>query len=596
MNRKTTYLSVVISILISALFLTGCTTKENPVTSDSIEEGKWLLDVTTDKAIYKPGDQVSFSLTLNEEMDDAKLKVLYKHLNETITEKELDVTGKTEVSWVWIPPKEDYRGYMVEVLLNKGKETIDHANIGVDVSTDWSKFPRYGYLADFYELEELKQVEVINRLNRFHLNGIQFYDWQYKHEKPLKLENGQLAETWPDIANREVSKQTIEKYIELAHERNMKAMNYNLLFGAYENAEEEGVSKEWGLFKDPFHESQDMHPLPENWASDIYLYDPSNPQWQEYLIKKEKEVFNYLDFDGFHVDQLGDRGTVWNYAGDKVELGATYTPFLQKAKEELGVPLVMNAVSQFAQLYLATQAPVDFLYAELWDGHSSYQHLKGVIDQNNTFSKGKLNTVLAAYMNYDLSNSTGEFNAPGVLLTNSVIFSAGGSHIELGENMLSKEYFPHKKLEITDELHNQLVNYYDFLVAYQNLLRDGVTDAELDVNSGDGVKISSNPEQGHVWSFAKEKNGYSMIHFINFTDATSMEWRDNEGSQPEPKLQKEVTITIEVDKEVENVWMASPDLYKGSAIDLDFKQKNGQLTVTLPSLKYWNMVVLDYKN
>jgi dextranase len=594
MKRKSMLVSGVMAVMIGASFLSGCS-KENPVVSESIESGNALADIQTDKAIYKPGDQVSFSLSLNKELDDTKLNVVYKHLNKTISEQEIDINGKKEVSWNWNTPKEDYQGYMVEILLNKGKEPIDHINIGVDVSSDWSKFPRYGYLADFYEMEKAEQEMVIKRLNRFHINGIQFYDWQYKHEKPLKMENGQPATSWPDIANREVSKQTVENYIELAHEKNMKAMNYNLLFGAYDNAEQEGVSKEWGLFKDPFHEEQDMHPLPENWASDIHLYDPSNPEWQDFLLKSEKEVFDHLKFDGFHVDQLGDRGTVWNYQGDKVELAATYAPFLQKAKEELGVPLVMNAVSQFAQMYLATQAPVDFLYAELWDGHPSYQHLKDVIDQNNNFSKGKFNTVLAAYMNYDLSNSIGKFNAPGVLLTNSVIFASGGSHIELGENMLSKEYFPHKKLEITKELNEQLIKYYDFMVAYQNLLRDNVTEKDISVNSENGLEISEKPEQGKVWSFAKVKDGQDIVHLINFKDANSMEWRDNEGTQPEPKLQKEVTVSIAADKKVENVWMASPDLYNGSAIDLKFKQKDGQVSVKLPSLKYWNMIVLDFK-
>lgn len=106
-------------------------------------------------------------------------------------------------------------------------------------------------------------------------------------------------------------------YIDLVHARNMKAMNYNLIFGAYEDAEKDGVKREWGLFKDPSATNQDKHPLPEGWASDIMLYDPSNTEWQNYLISKEAEVFEHLPFDGWHVDQLGDRGGLWN-AQEKV--------------------------------------------------------------------------------------------------------------------------------------------------------------------------------------------------------------------------------------------------------------------------------------
>ncbi|MDN4075923.1 glycoside hydrolase family 66 protein [Fictibacillus terranigra] len=44
-------------------------------------------------------------------------------------------------------------------------------------------------------------------------------------------------------------------------------------------------------------------------------------------------------------------------------------------------------------------------------------------------------------------------------------------------------------------------------------------------------------------------------------------------------------------KEVKNVWIASPDHYLGS----DFKQKDGKMTVTIPALKYWDMLVIEYE-
>ncbi len=413
--------------------------------------------------------------------------------------------------------------------------------------------------------------------------------------KPLKIVDDKLAEEWVDIANRQVSKETVENYIELAHEKNMMAMNYNLLFGAYENYEQEGVKKEWGLFSDPIHEALDYHPLPDNWASDIHLMNPANPDWQQFIFNAEKEVFLHLPFDGWHVDQLGDRGTRWDYKGDTVSLAETYVPFLQNAKEQLEVPLVMNAVEQFGQPFIARQAPVDFLYTELWGAYPKYQHLKDVIDQNRSLSDGKLNTVLAAYMNYDLSNSNGEFNTPGILLTNAVIFASGGSHLELGENMLSKEYFPHKKLVMTNELEESLVRYYDFLVAYQNLLRDGAEAIEKEVNKAKNETISNVAEQGEIWSFATHKDKRDILHYINFSDASTMEWRDNEGTQKEPQVKEDLEITVSANGKAEKVWVASPDSYQGSAMELDFNQKGDTISFTLPKLKYWDMVVVEYK-
>ncbi|AST93427.1 hypothetical protein BC6307_20240 [Sutcliffiella cohnii] len=595
MRKK--FASLFIATLLIISVMTGCTkTTSAPFQSDSVKKGDYLIYVTTDKAAYEPGDKVTFTLTLNEQIEEGTLLVRYVHLNEVVEEEEITLTGEDAVTWDWIAKEDDFKGYMVEVYMKDKKTIVDHYNIAVDVSSDWTKFPRYGYLADFYELAKEEQQGVIDKLNRFHINGLQFYDWQYKHERPLKLENGKVADTWLDIANREVSRETVENYIAMALEKNMKAMNYNLLFGAYENYEEEGVKKEWGIYRDPLLENQDKHPLPESWASDIFLMNPANEEWQDFIINAEKEVFQHLAFDGWHVDQLGDRGALWDGEGNRLDLSTTYVPFLQKAKEELQVDLVMNAVSQYAVGYIASQAPVSFLYSELWDSHQTFSSLKDVIDQNYRYSNNELNTVLAAYMNYDLSDSMGEFNTPGVLLTNAVIFAAGGAHLELGENMLSKEYFPHKKLSISDELNNQLIHYYDFSVAYQNLLRDGAIELSKEITiSNEDIDASERAERGKVWSYAKEKDNKEIIQFINMTDATSLDWRDNDGSQVEPAVKENLNVTAETNGKVEKVWIASPDFFAGSAVELEFKQKGDEIQFTIPHLKYWDMVVIEYK-
>lgn len=104
--------------------------------------------------------------------------------------------------------------------------------------------------------------------------------------------------------------------------------------------------------------------------------------------------------------------------GKSVKLPQGYVSFLKAAKERLNVDYVMNAVAQYGQAFLATQAPLEFLYTEVWSGTPQYKNLKEIIDQNYKFGKNRMNTVLAAYMNYDLADSPGEFNTPGVLLTN----------------------------------------------------------------------------------------------------------------------------------------------------------------------------------
>lgn len=71
-------------------------------------------------------------------------------------------------------------------------------------------------------------------------------------------------------------------------------------------------------------------------------------------------------------------------------------------------------------------------------------------------------------MNYNKADNRGEFNTPGILLTDAVMFALGGSHLELGgDHMLCKEYFPNENLTMSEELKTAMVRYYDFLTSYQ---------------------------------------------------------------------------------------------------------------------------------
>lgn len=608
--------------MITALFIVGCSNDEvsnrqsnannedteatsNTGTSDTkvsddqedfvrFNHGEWLGVLTNDKASYDVGEQITFNLLLNSEKDfnDKNITIKYTHLTELIEEEELAITDD-DLTWKWTPPKEDFSGYMVEVYLEEDGEAVDHLNIAVDVSSEWTKFPRFGYLADYGSLSEDEQTAVIERLNRFHINSLQFYDWKDLHHIPARIENGELVPSWTDIANRDVMRETVERYIDLAHERNMKAMSYNLIFGANKNYEEDGVQREWGLYNEPDLETQNSHDLPDSWKSDIYLMDPANREWQDYIIGTHKDVFNYLDFDGWHGDQLGHRGTLYDYEGNAIEIYETYAPFMNYAKEQLDVYMGLNAVSMYGAEEIATSS-VDYAYVEAWD-QTRYSDLKEIIDFHWDVTDGQLNTVLAAYMNYELAGlgKTDEFNTPGVLFTDAVIFASGGNHIELGENMLGREYFPDKTLSIPAELEHRLVRYYDFAVAYQNLLRDDIIEVDSNVSSSD-LTISDNVVLSTVWNFTKQKDNKDIHHFINFTDAMSLSWKDDMGTQPAPKVRQDTHITIETNQEVAKVWYATPDYAEGSAIALSFSQEVDELSFELPFLEYWSMVVVEY--
>lgn len=574
-----------------ASFLFGCKDYYD-VKNDPITYGQSYLDIDlyTDKPLYSPGENVKFTI----KSVPAGAKVRYSFLGNVIKEDNL-----TASTWTWQAPSEDFRGYMVEVytVTNGVEKTV--SNIGVDVSSNWSKFPRYGFLSNYDKLNDIHIGKNIDLLNRYHINGLQFYDWLYDHHRPLAGTVANPVLSWPDIFGRYNYYSTVKGYVDAAKAKKMKTMFYNLCYGALNSAPADGVKEEWYIFNDQNHTEKDFHPL--SGRSSIYLTNAGNPEWQQYLIGRNNDVYSVFGFDGFHIDQLGYRGNRYDYNGNLIDFPATYQSFINAMK--LARPeknLLFNAVAGYGQDKIAP-AQVDFLYAEIWGARSgdnenmSYADLISEMNDNLSKTNYQKNIVLAAYMNYDVQSS-GFVNKPGILLADAAIFAWGGAHLELGEHYLISEYFPKNNLQMRADLGKALINYYDFAVAYQNLLRDGGTFQTPNVSFVNSPIVAENwpAAKGKVATIGKKVNGKDIVHLINFADATTMVWRDNKGTQAEPKLISSPIVDIQVTGTPSKVWFASPDIDGGVAKMLAFTQTGNKITVTLPSLKYWDMVVIEY--
>lgn len=202
------------------------------------------LTVTTDKAAYKPGETVRFNVT--DGTLPASARIRYRHGSEVIADENLGST-----SWTWTAPQADYTGYMADIYTVDGnnQQTV-YATIGVDVSSDWARFPRYGFIAS-YGSDRTSDViaSELSFLNRCHINGLQFYDWQYKQHWPLGGTPGNLLESYKDIANRDNYTSVVKDYIVQAHSLGMKAMFYNLCFGAFDDAKADGVDDHWYIYR-----------------------------------------------------------------------------------------------------------------------------------------------------------------------------------------------------------------------------------------------------------------------------------------------------------------------------------------------------------
>lgn len=599
MRKSLLSLSVIAfwSLSMLACGLTACNVIEpenNPITY-----GESYIPhlMSTDKAAYKPGESVRLSIN---SLPQEPATVRYTYLGQLIKEEPVSSS-----SWIWQPPTEDFRGYMASLHISvSGRDSVV-ATIGIDVSSEPSRFPRNGFLSSYGTMSRNEIQTILDDLNRYHINYVQFQDWHWKHHHPLAGSATQPMDSWTDIISRNCYRTTVQSYIDGAHDRGMLTLFYNLGYGCLEDFATDNVSREWLLYTDRNHTKIDNHPLGSPFKSAIYLANMHNSDWRDYLRARNDEVYAIFNFDGWQIDQLGARPTtVYDYDGVEVDVQAAFGSFI--ANEKTAQPnkrIVMNAVGQYGQQGQIASAPVDFCYTEVWE-HSNtngYAIFSDIITNNAAWSSGK-QTVLAAYLNYDYGQKgRGYFNTPGILMATAAASAWGGTILQMGEHMLCHEYFPDDNLTMSGELKRAMIRYYDFAVAYENLLRPEVP---AEVNSDwFGVDITSThdscvfnqwgPQFNQIATVGRHVGTRDVIHLLSYRNATHLDWCDSEGDQAPQSMLREIPVSFALPEAPKRVWVASPDYQHGAAQEVDFEYVGEQVTMNIPALQYWTMIVIE---
>jgi len=579
------------------------------------------VQITLDKAMYNPGDSIHLSFSTDKaDLGDSrgKYQITVKYLNKTVDvltgDWAADGQGKIAETVEWTSPNEDFKGYLFEVaLLDTKDELLNVATSAADVSSTWTKFPRYGFLTNFDKDVDTKAV--IDQMKDWQLNGIEYYDWKFLHHQ-LIPEDGSME--WHDWAGRPISGETVKSYIADAKDKNMANMSYNMIYAATNNYASYGIKDEWGLWYAEDHESGknkgdrftfSMGASPTG-QSNLFFFDIQNPEWQDYIIEKNLEALKVMGFDGWHGDTVGEWGKMWSsdMLGDDSQgfyVKDGYKDFLDKAKERLeGYQLSFNPVGAQG-IEQVNASAVDVLYAEIWpwdhdsEGvqYNTYNSLKREVDQSRKESGGK-SLIIPAYMEYDYADSVIDqpFNQSAVLLTDAAVYAAGGSRIELGDGqaMLSSEYFPKHHLYMTEEHMARQKGLQDFIVAYQNLLRDGLED-NGNLIAIEGHDQSADGEPDTIWAYSKSGNEHDTIQLINLVGVSDNEWRANDGQKETPELLTDMTVKYYTDASFKSAWVTSPDpAYQSQSRELEMEtgqDANGNfISVKIPSLEYWDMI------
>ncbi|MFR6102797.1 MAG: glycoside hydrolase family 66 protein [Christensenellales bacterium] len=136
-------------------------------------KGETPMNCRTDKSMYAPNETVCVYVD-GLPAETVSLRLILSHLEKTVLTEEIAAAERFSL----LPPAKDGKGYLLEVqALDPDKALLADAFTAIDVSSAWTRFPRYGYVWDFTPGVDAQAK--IETLCRFHINGLQFYDWQY---------------------------------------------------------------------------------------------------------------------------------------------------------------------------------------------------------------------------------------------------------------------------------------------------------------------------------------------------------------------------------------------------------------------------------
>ncbi|MEJ2558216.1 MAG: glycoside hydrolase family 66 protein, partial [Anaerolineae bacterium] len=418
--------------------------------------------------------------------------------------------------------------------------------------------------------------DTLRQMARYHINALQFYDWQYRHDHPLPGE-----ETFVDPLGRRLSLATIRALIEAAHRWGMAAMPYTAIYAASPSFFR--AHPDWALF--------DADGNPYVFGDDfLYIMNPApGSPWVEHLLRQFEIVLRTMNFDGIHLDQYGEPQAGFDAAGHPIDLAQILPALINRVKEaaravKADAAVVFNAVKSWP-LKTVGRADQDFVYIEVWPPRTTYRDLREVVLEAKLFS-GDKRVVVAAYV-------SPTDNLHGVLLVDAILFAHGAAHIELGEGngMLVDPYFPNYEV-MSPQVAQAMRAYYDFAVRYENLLYEGVDNTpEIgDRFRLEGVPTGLEDSFGKVWVVGHKKSGYQVIHLINLLGLPDGEWTH---PKPAPSILRQLPAQYDTTAPVERICLASPDYNGGRWTEIPFEQNGSELRFILPELHVWAMLILE---
>ncbi|EPR14871.1 hypothetical protein M527_27210 [Sphingobium indicum IP26] len=591
---------------------------------------------TTDKAVHAPGEPGNVLITLRNPRPSAFAATVVTSItfNRTLVEQVtsrtmVDALGTVSIKVPFTIRDRNERGYRVDISVREPSGAVlDNAMTAIDVQTSLihSSFPRQCWVSHWDE--GVDATALIASQVAWHCNSIQGYALYYRPE----LAPPPSLSSWLSLSNLTISRATIEKVIAAAHEANMPVGFFQATGEAYSNWPSQSVkpSLSWGSFRNrcglagncTADDMDQSPPRPDNWtqygwqADHLDFFDPCTAGWQEFLISKSiRPMMEQFAFDFWQADTVGKPvQQTYDIKGRPLDTVRCLSAFTTGARKRLGKPAILNNVSGWGLADTARAGGQPYLYRETWNFDTPYYPGLNALISGSPEGVRRYTTraiVQPAYINRTLAEkcltrarTSGCIVNPNTALLATAMFAIAGStwmnHQDDG-CVMTNVFVEGYHLPCSASLVSNLLEYKAFEVGYQNLLRDGVKDS-TEACILTGAPGGTSGAAGQIYALGKIRPGFQICHLLNLTGVSSNDWTDLEGTKEKPTPHSNIAMKLyytgdAVVSGVDRLWWASPDHAAGAAQSLRYttgSDGNGHyVSFTLPSLSYWDMIVLE---
>ena len=318
--------------------ISGASSPTSPTT------GAFNVQVLPMKARYSPGEDPGFTVNVTNPSSNSVSGVImlrqtsavkpgFSHTDYRQTTIGANSAQGEDMYWFCsggdtsCRPGDDFTGYFVEATFTPDGSTSSqgYGSSAIDISSTWVHYPRYGYISEFFDGQTGgRDQQIIDTLTReFHINGMQYYDWQYRHDTPI-TPNGDS--TWTDWRESlTISKAVLQDLIQKGHDRGAAAMPYMTMYAGLVNYQDHGVSQSWGLFSSSGEQF--------NFINKFFAFNPMNVDWQNFMLPQYSRTLSFLNWDGVHLDTYGTMGdgNYFDANGNKIDYSTTFvSPMLNR--------------------------------------------------------------------------------------------------------------------------------------------------------------------------------------------------------------------------------------------------------------------------